>query len=51
MVGGDSVTDSGPSTMNINSHTMFIKTIQSIISAMDEAIYSSLQDFQPSFAL
>ena len=27
VVGGDSVTDSGPSTMNRNSHTMSIKSI------------------------
>ena len=51
MVGGDSVRDSGSSTMNRHCHTMSIKTLVSRISGMEEAIHNSLQDFLPSFEL
>jgi hypothetical protein len=51
VVGGDSVTDSGPSKRNRNSHTMSIKTLVSRISGMEEAIHNSLQDFLHWFEL
>jgi hypothetical protein len=51
VVCGDSVRDSGSSTMNRNSHTMSIKTLVSRISGMEEAIHNSIQDFLLSFEL
>jgi hypothetical protein len=51
VVDGDSVRDSGSSTMNRNSHTMSIKTLVSRISGMEEAIHNSIQDFLLSFEL